>query len=51
MASSANTEQWILTGGSANFFAKYLKTKIFVDQNIVLKGLNQTLIYNASLLA
>ncbi len=38
----------LLTGGSAIFFAKYLKTKIFVDQNIVLSGLNQILIYNAS---
>ncbi len=38
----------LLTGGSAIFFAKYLKTKIFVDQNIVLSGLNQILIHNAA---
>ncbi|MEO0341013.1 MAG: type III pantothenate kinase, partial [Bacteroidota bacterium] len=36
----------ILTGGDADFFAKNLKSKIFVNQNLVLIGLNKTLHYN-----
>ena len=36
----------ILTGGNANFFAKHLKTKIFVNQNLILIGLNKILAYN-----
>ncbi|GAB5552396.1 MAG: type III pantothenate kinase [Saprospiraceae bacterium] len=37
----------ILTGGDADFFAKKLKSKIFVNQNLVLWGLNKILNYNA----
>ena len=36
----------ILTGGDANFFAKRLKTPLFVNQNLVLIGLNKILDYN-----
>ena len=36
----------ILTGGDANFFEKNLKTKIFVNQNLILIGLNKILAYN-----
>lgn len=36
----------LLTGGDADFFAKKLKSKIFVNQNLVLWGLNKTLNYN-----
>jgi type III pantothenate kinase len=36
----------LLTGGDADFFAKNLKSKIFVNQNLVLWGLNKTLNYN-----
>jgi len=39
----------ILTGGDANFFAKKLKTPIFVNQNLVLTGLNKILNYNVEL--
>lgn len=35
-----------LTGGDANFFANHLKTVIFVSPELVLKGLNQILLYN-----
>ncbi len=38
----------LLTGGDAVFFAKKLKNQIFVDQNLVLKGLNKILDYNVS---
>lgn len=41
----------ILTGGDADFFDKNLKRNIFVNQNLVLLGLNQILIYNAHHLA
>jgi len=37
----------IFTGGDADFFAKHLKRKIFVNQNLVLEGLNKILEYNA----
>ncbi len=40
----------ILTGGDANYFAKRLKTKIFVHSNLVLVGLNKILSYNVELL-
>jgi len=40
----------ILTGGDANFFAKNLKTQIFVNNNLVLIGLNKILNYNVQLL-
>jgi len=36
----------VLTGGDADFFAKNLKNAIFVDFNLVLKGLNQILEFN-----
>jgi type III pantothenate kinase len=36
----------ILTGGDAHFFAKKLKNHIFVDLNLILKGLNRILEYN-----
>lgn len=36
----------ILTGGDADFFANHLKTKIFVNHNLVLIGLNKILNYN-----
>jgi type III pantothenate kinase len=37
----------IFTGGDADFFANHLKRKIFVNQNLVLEGLNKILEYNA----
>lgn len=37
----------ILTGGDTDFFAKVLKSKIFVNPDLVLRGLNKILIYNA----
>ena len=36
----------ILTGGDAKLFEKELKNGIFADPNLVLKGLNEILIYN-----
>lgn len=39
----------ILTGGDSNFFAKKLKNRIFVNQNLVLTGLNKILNYNVEL--
>lgn len=36
----------LLTGGDADFFANHLKTKIFVNPNLVLYGLNKILTYN-----
>ena len=36
----------VLSGGDAIFFEKELKNGIFADQNLVLKGLNEILIYN-----
>lgn len=38
----------IITGGDADFFANKLKNIIFVDTNLVLKGLNRILEYNVS---
>jgi len=37
----------IITGGDADFFENRLKTKIFVNQNLVLIGLNKILDHNA----
>ena len=37
----------VLTGGDAIFFEKILKNSIFVDLNLVLKGLNRILAHNA----
>ncbi len=39
----------ILTGGDADFLATYIKSKIFVNPNLVLQGLNKILNYNAFL--
>jgi type III pantothenate kinase len=39
----------LLTGGDANYFAKTLKTKIFVNPNLVLIGLNKILLYNVQI--
>lgn len=39
--------QVILTGGDAVFFEKKVKSSIFVDLNLVLRGLNKILIFNA----
>lgn len=36
----------LLTGGGADYFAKKLKSEIFVDHNLVLTGLNKILDYN-----
>ena len=36
----------LLTGGDAEFLANHLKTKIFVNPNLVLYGLNKILTYN-----
>lgn len=36
----------VITGGDANFFVEELKNGIFADPNLVLKGLNEILIYN-----
>ena len=38
----------ILTGGDAIFFDKKLKNTIFVDQNLVLTGLNRIIEYNVN---
>jgi len=43
------TLQILLTGGDADFFAKRLKTKIFVHPNLVLEGLNKIMNYNVGL--
>ena len=39
--------QVLLTGGDADFFAKVLKSEIFVNPDLVLIGLNKILRYNA----
>ncbi len=36
----------VLTGGDTNFLAKQLKSSIFANQNFLLYGLNEILIYN-----
>ncbi len=40
----------IFTGGSANYFEKKIKNRLFVHPNLVLKGLNKILNYNVSIL-
>ena len=40
----------ILTGGDADYFVNKMKTKIFVNSNLVLVGLNQILNYNVQYL-
>ncbi len=39
----------LLTGGDADFLSKNGKSEIFVDQNLVLRGLDQILSYNVHL--
>jgi len=41
--------QILLTGGDADFLSKKMKSEIFVDQNLVLRGLDQILSYNVHL--
>ena len=36
----------VLTGGDTNFLSKQLKSSIFANQNFLLQGLNEILIYN-----
>ncbi|WP_397445804.1 type III pantothenate kinase [Polaribacter sp. R77954] len=38
----------VLTGGDANFLSKQLKSSIFANQNFLLEGLNEILIFNKS---
>lgn len=38
-----------LTGGSSKYFEDHIKSPIFADKNIVLKGLNRIIEYNAEL--
>ncbi|MEO1624046.1 MAG: type III pantothenate kinase [Bacteroidota bacterium] len=40
----------VMTGGSADYLANHLKTKIFVHPNLVLEGLNEILNYNVQTL-
>ena len=37
----------VVTGGDSNFFDNSLKNSIFVDSNLILKGLNRILEHNA----
>ncbi|MGZ4038048.1 MAG: type III pantothenate kinase, partial [Bacteroidia bacterium] len=37
----------VFTGGDTSFFVKRLKNSIFADHDLVLKGLNDILIYNS----
>ena len=39
----------ILTGGDAPFFAKKIKSKIFADPDLLLRGLNLIVNYNVPL--
>ncbi len=39
----------VLTGGDTNFLSKQLKSSIFANQNFLLKGLNEILIFNKNL--
>jgi type III pantothenate kinase len=41
-----NNLKVFLTGGDTDFFAKRLKNRIFADQNLILKGLNEILEHN-----
>lgn len=45
--SMASTINVFFTGGNGDFLGKYVKSQIFVDENLVLYGLNQILRYNA----
>ena len=36
----------VLTGGDTNFLSKQLKSSIFANQNFLLEGLNELLIFN-----
>ena len=44
-----NNLKVFLTGGDTLFFAKRLKKRIFADQFLILKGLNEILDYNLSI--
>ena len=46
LSSNYDNLRTIITGGDADFFANKLKNTIFVDSNLVLKGLNRILEYN-----
>jgi len=37
----------ILTGGDASYFGEIIDSEIFVDSNLVLKGLNEIIAYNS----
>jgi type III pantothenate kinase len=37
----------VMTGGDAEFFAKHIKSNIFVDLNLIFAGLNRIIEYNA----
>ncbi len=39
----------VMTGGDADFFVRKLKNHIFVDSNLILKGLNRILAHNEKL--
>lgn len=47
-SSRFNNLKVFLTGGDTEFFEKRLKNRIFADQNLILKGLNEVLDYNIS---
>jgi type III pantothenate kinase len=38
----------VVTGGDGEFFVRHLKMPIFADPNLVLKGLNEILLFNAA---
>jgi len=44
-----NDLKTVITGGDADFFVKRLKNTIFADSNLVLKGLNNILLYNSKI--
>lgn len=44
--STYNKLNIVVTGGERKYFDKLLKNSIFADSNLVMKGLNKTLLYN-----
>ena len=44
-----NNLKVVMTGGDAEFFVRKLKNHIFVDSNLILKGLNRILAHNEKL--
>ena len=44
-----NNLKVVMTGGDADFFVRKLKNHIFVDSNLILKGLNRILAHNEKL--